>query len=164
MSRKYIAATAYFVMHVLVSTVGVIVLSGFLLFGAFSLLRIFNPSISTVVARHLLTEVPLFPVQIVVGALLGFFVGRYMSRTVLKALLCVPVFLLICGVLIGYREGVSLVSHFLGYGCTVAGRCFDQFLITLPALTCLAYACGASIKHIRPASSLKQRFSAGQRA
>jgi hypothetical protein len=144
--RNNFAITGLCAMHILISTIGVVILSGFVVFAALASLRIFGLSFSAVFARHLLTEIPLFPVQALIGALVGFCLGRYVSRGVINVLLCIPVLCLACGVIMGYERGVPFASYFFGYGCTAANRCFDQFLITLPAVTSVAYVCGIAVR------------------
>ena len=145
MERRYLAGAMHFVVNAVISTIGSIVLSGILVFELISLLHHMDPAIAGNEASRLLTEVPLFPIQAVISLLLGFFVGRHVSPTTLRALLLIPLFLFIAAAVMSYREGFPFVQHFLGYGCGPQNRCFDQFVTTLPAITTLSYVFGASV-------------------
>lgn len=136
----------FFVLHQFLSTIGVIVLSATMVYAMSALLRLICP---TPRASLLLTEVPGFPVQDVVGIVLGFLMYRaFRVRSALWVWL-VPSLFLCLGMLVASDARTSIFSHFVGDACRPAEHCFDQVLFTLPFLTSAGYAIGAAIARKR---------------
>jgi hypothetical protein len=65
-----------FITHLLCSTLGVAIAAGFLTFFVYGIIHIWNPLFTSRFASYTLTEVPGFPVQIVVGGLIGYVMGE----------------------------------------------------------------------------------------
>lgn len=138
-------ALIIFVGQVLVSTIGVAVLTAFLTFSSYSMMHSWNHTISTRGASRLLTEVPGFPVQVLVALMTGFLIAKH-TRSRLAAWAWIVPALAICGAFIWEpRTDASILSHYFGYGCTPMNRCFDQFLFTLPLEAAVSYALGATL-------------------
>jgi len=74
-----------FPLHQIISTVGVLILAGFLTFATSSSSR----------ARWILTETPYFPVQIGLAFLIGFVLQRYLHHRVMQWVWVLP-FLILC--------------------------------------------------------------------
>lgn len=138
--------------HLVISTLGVIMATGLLTYFVVAVLQLFGLAVPISLASHLLTEMPLFPLQALVGLVIGSCTGMRISRHGIYAVLSVSVLCFGSGFFI-HRSGVGYLSYFLGYGCTVTRGCFDQFLITLPAVTSLSYLCGVYLRRIRSTGS-----------
>lgn len=134
--------------HLLLSTIGVIIVSGFLIFFLYSLIHIWNPSFTPKRASSTLTELPGFPVQTALDLLAGFFLSRYMQCKVMMWTWVLPLTSLCIALFFAPKNGSSVFAHFIGSGCSPANRCFDQLLFTLPCFTAAAYAFGARIGQI----------------
>lgn len=133
------------VVHQLISTIGVIILSALLTFLLYSVFRLIAPSFTTSGASWILTEVPGFPVQIAFGLIVGFVLGRYTRHRIMTRVWILPLTILCFAALFVPKVDSSLFSHFFGGGCSPSNRCFDQLLFTLPCVASAAYASGAKL-------------------
>jgi len=102
------------------------------------------------------SETPYFPVQIVFAVIIGWLLGRSLPHKSVLWVWVIPLAVM-CYVFftahmplaeeqsIFVRHGFvqSRLSHFFGWGCRPAARCFDQVLFTLPFYSSLAYSVGA---------------------
>ena len=87
--RQNAVDALYFVGHVALSTLGVGFVAAVMTYSVVFSLHLFFPSLTTRTVHWILTETPYFPVQIVVGLLWGFQLGRrYQHRVMLWILDC----------------------------------------------------------------------------
>jgi hypothetical protein len=134
-----------FAFHQLMSTIGIAVISGVLCFFIVRSLHMVSPSLTAMRASWLLTEVPGFPVQVLVGVVLGFLLERATrSRSALWVWI-IPSLFLCFGAVIVVHPASSTLAHLFGSGCKPAAHCFDQLLFTLPFLASLGYTAGAAL-------------------
>ena len=146
---RHLRRVLLFALHQLISTIGVIVLSGVLCFDVFALLHVANPLLNATRASWLLTEVPGFPVQILIGLLIGFLSAKVTRSRSLLLVWIVPLLFLCFGALIVVRSTPSILSYLFGSTCKPAEHCFDQLLFTLPFLASLGYTAGATLARSR---------------
>jgi hypothetical protein len=140
--------------HQLMGTVGVVVLAAFMTFSFCSLAGQWSSWFSSRRASWMLTEVPGFPVQILVGINAGVLLGRHLGGRASRWVWVLPTVSL-CLAMYSFRVRVwsvilhagteSVFSYFFGYGCRVSDRCFDQLLTTLPFLSSSGYAVGTIV-------------------
>jgi hypothetical protein len=131
-----------FPLHQIVSTVGILILSGLITFA------ITTPSR----ARWILTETHYFPVQIGLAFFVGFILHYYLHHRVMEWVWVLP-FLFLCvffclGVKILSFDESSLpvgkrVDLYFGRSCRPEDRCFVQLAITLPFYTATSYSLAA---------------------
>jgi hypothetical protein len=102
-----------------------------------------------------LTGTPYFPVQIFLGLLVGFMVGRHLRHRAMLWVWAIPLAFL-CYAFIAvptftpdltppeYQAGVgeSRLSHYFGWGCQPKNHCIDQTWATLPFYIALSYSLG----------------------
>lgn len=132
--------------HFAICMVGVIILSNLLIPSLYSLAHIWYPSVSSRQVHWILTEVHGFPVQAVVGLILGFVLAKYMRRKSMVWIWILPLAFLCIAILLSPRYYSSIFDHFFGSGCTPAGHCFDQLALTLPLVASAAYSLGAKLR------------------
>jgi hypothetical protein len=133
----------FFVLHQLISTIGVVAISGVLCFSFVAILHTWYPSLTSRQASWLLTEVPGFPFQILTGLVAGFLLARITRTRSVLLVWIVPLLFLCFGALIVVHPTSSTLAHLFGDACGPADHCFDQILFTLPFLASLAYTVGA---------------------
>jgi len=148
----HLKAFASFVAHQCMSTIGIIVISAFQAFSVCSLIHPLNASVGSKQASWILTEVPGFPIQVLVGFTSGLVLARKRrhNRT-MQWVWILPLAFLCFGVLtflrsssvISVTSSSSIISHFFGRGCELKEHCLDQIGFTLPFLASSAYAIGA---------------------
>ncbi len=144
-----------FVMHQAIATQGVIWLT---VLGAFllrqSITDLHEPWRDSAFMRGmplLLTNTPYFPIQIVVGAYLGwkgfhrwrhrsmFWVWILPGAVLAYAVTAIPSFSPW-----SYSPGdTGWLSHYFGWGCQADYRCYDQMTFTQPFYTSVGYSLGA---------------------
>jgi len=137
-------------LHLIVSTVGVILLAALSAFTLTSVLHPIFPTIGSRTASWILTETPYFPVQIVTGLLLGFQLGRRYDHAVMLWTWVVPASLISLLILFAplspvVVSGVAItpIQHFLGSACLPQNHCFEQVGFTLLLYAAGAYSVGA---------------------
>jgi hypothetical protein len=142
-SKTVRRAIARSTLHLLLGTIGIVLLSDVLIGTENSLAQIWNVSVTYKQASWLLTEIPGFPVQAAVGLLLGFVLGKYLKRRYMIWTWVLP-FVFTCLILaISPFHGSSIFVHFFGTGCSPRNHCFDQFVVALPLIASSAYSLGA---------------------
>jgi hypothetical protein len=159
MSGSRLKGVLVFVLHQLIGTWGVAVAAVPLAFISFGILHPLNPRLFVAHNAHvLLTELPYFPMQIVLGLWTGWaFSRRFHHRSMLwvwvlpflilcYAVIAVPTLapdLIIKSVIEQSAGSQSPLSHYFGSGCSVKNRCVDQLLITMPFYVSVSYSLGA---------------------
>jgi hypothetical protein len=134
--------------HLLISTIGVIVLAHLLTFLLFKLAYSFHLPATIEQLHWTLTGIPGFPVQAVVGLFVGFVLAKYMRRRVMIWIWLLPLMFLCLGILFSVGDYPSVWDHFFGYGCSPKNRCFDQVGLTLPLVASAAYSLGAKLRRV----------------
>jgi hypothetical protein len=159
----WIKSPLTFVGHQIVGTEGVVWLTAL---GAFLLKRtiasVHEAWADSALMRgmHLIrTNTPFFPIQIAVGAYLGWkLYGRWGHRSMFwvwilpgivltYALIAIPTF----SPWSSSSADTGALSHYLGWGCQADNRCYDQLTFTQPFYASVAYSLGALLA--RKASS-----------
>lgn len=136
-----------FLLHQLISTIGVIVFSGVSVFGLIGLLRMLVPTAPR--ASWILTEMPGFPVQFLIGIGLGSVLGKSLRSRSAVWVWILPLVFLVFGLFIVSHPESSSFGHLIGTNCRPSERCFDQLLFTLPFVAALGYAAGVLLKAIQ---------------
>ena len=150
--------TLLFLLHVIVGTIGVSVEASLLRYSVVASL----PSL-TRTAEWISLETPYFPIQILVGLLCGFLLGRRFKHRVMLWIwtvpaLCIVVMILFVPLRPVIVSGVELTKteHFFGWGCLPRNHCFYQMPITLMLYAALAYSVGAFAARRLPSPSKPQ--------
>ena len=147
----------HFLGHLALSTLGVVgVAAPVLTYSVVLSLHPFFPSLATRTVHWILTETPFFPVQIVVGLLWGFQLGRRYQHRVMVWTWVVPALAIISLILfVPLRSvlvsGVELTKaeHFFGWGCLPQNHCFD-WPLTVALYAAAAYSIGAFAARMLP--------------
>src|ERR1700730_3624757 len=147
-ARESAMNVLHFLGHLLTSTFGVGVAAAVLTYAVVLPLHQFFPSLGTRTVHWILTETPYFPVQIVVGLLWGFQLGRrYRHRVMLWTwvvpALAIAFFILFVPfppVLISGVE-ITKTEHFFGRECLPQNHCFE-WVLTLLLYAVAAYSLG----------------------
>lgn len=122
-----------FPLHQLLSTVGVLILAGFLTFATLSPSR----------ARWILTGTPYFPVQIVIAFFIGFVFQHYLRHRVMEWVWVLPFLILCVSVALTPLPLVGRFDRYFGWGCRPELHCFVQLAATLPFYTTASYSLAA---------------------
>ena len=120
-------------LHQITSTLGVLLLAGFVTFSTFSVSR----------ARWILTETPYFPVQIGLAFVVGFVVQYYWRHWVMLWVWLVPLLVLLVSFILTPLPFVGRVERYFGWACRPEFRCFAQLAVTLPFYAATSYSFGA---------------------
>jgi hypothetical protein len=123
---------------------------------SFKLLYLLGHTYSKRNFYSVVSETPYFPVQIVFALILGWLLGRSLRHksvfwvwVIPLAVMCYVFFTAHMplaeekSIFVSHGFVQSRLSHFFGWGCRPAARCFDQVLFTLPFYSSLAYSAGA---------------------
>jgi hypothetical protein len=148
----------HFLGYLALSTLGVVgVAAPVLTYSVVLSLHLFFPSLSTRTVHWILTETPYFPVQIVVGLLWGFQLGRCYQHRVMLWIWIVPALGIILLIQFAHLSvvvvsGVLLTKteHFFGWSCLPQNHCYDQTGFTLPLYAAAAYSIGAFAARMLP--------------
>jgi hypothetical protein len=153
--RYWIKSGLVFVGHQILGTEGVVWLTAL---GAFLLKRSIAglhegwADSSPMRGMHwILTNSPFFPVQIALGAYLGWKLYRRWGHRSMLWVWILP------GALLAYAiiaiptfspwstssADTGPLSHYLGWGCQADNRCYDQLTFTQPFYSSVAYSFGA---------------------
>jgi hypothetical protein len=146
----------YFLGHLALSTLGVGVVAAVLTYSVVLSLHPFFSSLDTRTVHWILTETPYFPVQIVVGLLWGFQLGRRYQHRVMLWTWVVPTLAIISLILFVplpsvVVSGVELTKaeHFFGRGCLPQNHCFE-WALTVLLYAATAYSTGAFAARMLP--------------
>ena len=152
-----------FLIHLLVAAIGVPVAASVLRYSILFFLEQFYPSLSLRVGRQMhwiLLQTPYFPVQIIIGLVWGFQLGRHFRHRVMLWTWTVPAVTIALLILFApFRPvivsgvEISKVQHFFGWSCLPQNHCFEQVALTLPLYSASAYSLGAFLARIVPLSS-----------
>jgi hypothetical protein len=154
-AREHAMNVVYFLGHLIVSTFGVVIVASILRYSIVISLREFFPSLSPRIGEWILMETPYFPVQILIGLLWGYKLGRRYGHNVMLWTWVVPA--LGIALLIRFAQlsavvvsGVELTrtQHFFGWGCLPQNHCYDQTGYTLLLYAAAAYSLGALLARV----------------
>lgn len=149
-----------FLVHLTAGTLGVIITAAVMTYSVVLSLHVFFPSLGLRNVHWILTETPYFPVQIAVGLLWGFQLGRRYGHQVMLWTWTAPA--LTIALLIVFApfrpvivSGVEITKagRFFGWGCLPQNHCFEQVGFTLPFYSASAYSLGAFFARLIPAPS-----------
>lgn len=151
----------YFLGHLALSTLGVVLVAAVLTYSVVLSLHPFFPSLGTRTVHWILTETPYFPVQIVVGLLWGFQLGRRYQHRIMFWTWVVPALAIVSLILFVplpsvVVSGVELTKteHFFGSGCLPQNHCFEWSLTVL-FYAAAAYSIGAFAARLLPRHALQ---------
>jgi hypothetical protein len=156
-----------FLLHLMLSTVGVPVMASVLRYSFVVPLHQLVPSVSLRTGHWILLQTPYFPVQIAMGLLLGFQLGRrYRHRVMLWTwtVPCIALALLI--LFVPFRpivvDGIEItkIQRFFGWSCLPQNHCFEQVGSTMPFYAAGAYSLGAFFARVIPGSNIPGSNSA----
>ncbi len=144
--------TIIFLMHQLISTVGVLAFASLLGTMSYEMLGQIGLPIRMRFVHWILTETPYFPVQIALGFFWGCLFGYRFKQKSMVWVWIIP------GLLLGYAVvavrtltpdltsvlgySANPLSHYFGWGCQPKNRCLDQILVTAPFYSATAYSIG----------------------
>jgi hypothetical protein len=154
-AREYLIAVVCFFGHFIVGAIGVPVMASVLRYSILLFLHEFDPSLSIRAGQWMqwiLMETPYFPVQIFIGLLWGFQLGRRYEHKVMLWTWTVPALTIALIVLfapfppvvVGGVE-ITKAEHFFGWACLPQNHCFEQVGLTLPLYASASYSVGAFI-------------------
>jgi hypothetical protein len=153
-----------FLVHLIASTLGVTVTAAVVAYSVVLTLHPIVPSIGSRTVHWILTETPYFPVQILVGSLLGFQLGhRYGHRVMLctwfMPALGVALLVLFAPLPPVVVSGVEITkaAHFFGWACLPQNHWFEQVGFTLLLYAAIAYSMGAFLARVIRLSSRTEK-------
>jgi hypothetical protein len=156
-----IKAVLFFFMHQVIGTLGVAIAAATLTFFSLEILRPMNPHLFTSHnASWLLTELPYYPMQIIVGLWTGWLLSRRWPRPSMLYVWVLPLaFLCYAFVAVptltpdfvteAFQAGIgqSRVAHYFGWGCSPVNHCVDRGVVTMPFYASVSYSIGAPFAH-----------------
>lgn len=103
-------------------------------------------------AHWILTETPFFPIQILLGLVVGFWLSRRFGHRVMLWTWTVPALVLIAAILFlppDFSSGeLTHGERFFGWSCLPQNHCIDQLVVTMPFYSAVAYSVGAFVARI----------------
>ena len=152
--RKPVQGTLLFVFHQYFSTSGIIILAASLTAYIFDLLRLFRKPLPSTTMYWMLTGTPYYPIQISLGLLLGWLIGRRVQYRAMVWVWVLPFAYLSLALIVSAQwippGGESRWKHYFGWGCGGMHPCFDQAAITLLFYAAAAYSVGALLARKMP--------------
>ena len=152
--KSWLGVVLIYPIHLAVATVGVLLVADILTSVVFEVVYRLGGTIAFT-PNWILSGTPFFPVQIIVGMLLGAAVGRVSKNNVAIWVWVVPLAVLAAALTfislwVTFPRPIEAsfatrLSHFFGWGCQARLRCFDQLGITGPFYCSAAYSLGALI-------------------
>jgi hypothetical protein len=152
-----------FILHQYIGTVGVDIFAGFLVAYCFDVLGLFGMHFPSKIIFSILTGTPYYPVQIGLGLLLGWSIGRRVQHKAMLWVWVLPLTYLVYALIAiptlvpqwippKYQAGVgeSRFRHYFGWGCGGVHPCFDQNAITVLFYIAAAYSIGALLARTVP--------------
>lgn len=155
-TKSPIKSVLTFSLHEFIGMYGISFTAPLLLSLAFKLMFLFGHGYPQKTFYSIVSELPYFPVQIIVAFILGWLLGRVLLHRSMVWVWVLPLAILCyfvatasvlnpTSVFASPGAGQSRFSHYFGWGCRPANRCLDQLLITMPFYSSLAYSLGAAL-------------------
>lgn len=146
-----------FLIHQVVSTLGVVMLSAMSWYGTVELLKLVQVNLTTQATTSVLLGLPGFPFQGAAGFVLGFGLAR---RVRVKSVVFVSILPLLWFCLGAFTVAPnSKLAYLIGEGCKPTRGCFYQVLFTLPLVASVLYTLGAVVSRCFLRSSPERRSS-----
>lgn len=149
-----------FLVHLTISTFGVPVAASILRYSIVIPLHELTPAVSLHTGHWILLQTPYFPVQIGLGLLWGFLLGRrYRHRVMLWTWVVPAISLALVILFVPFTpvevSGIELAKFdlFFGWGCLPQNFCLEQVAFTMPFYAACAYSLGAFLAQIFPAQN-----------
>jgi len=159
-----VGSLAWFGVHQFIGTYGIVFFTPYVLASAFDFLRLFGKQYPSNLMYFVLTGTPFFPLQILLGLILGWLIGRHFRHRAMTLVWVIPALVLLYAIVAvptftpnitpdEYQAGIgqSRFVHYFGWGCQPVHRCLDQATVTLPFYVAMAYSIGALLVRITPA-------------
>jgi hypothetical protein len=124
-----------FIAHQILSTIAMPMFAAFLAFLVMSPNR----------ARWTLTEIPYFPIQIVVALLTAFVIGQFANHYLMRWVWIIPTLILLSSIGLSSLPLPARLDYFFGYGCRPENRCVGQLIFTLPFYSAVSYSMGGRL-------------------
>jgi hypothetical protein len=134
---------AGFLMHQVVSTLGVVVLSAMSWYGTVELLKLGRVNVTAQVTTSVLLGTPGFPFQGASGFVLGFALARRLPAKSAVFVWILPLLWFGFGALA--VAPTAELAYLIGGGCNVNRGCFHQVSFTLPLIASVSYTLGAAV-------------------
>lgn len=154
-------ALLIFLMHQLISTLGIAMLVVFFAYSLLDTLRGLHWQYAQSIWYQIFAYRPYFPVQIVAGFNFGWLLARRLGHramiwvwvlpalTLGYALVAIPTLTPdLTSTLLWSGANQSWLTHYFGWGCRLRDNCFDQVLITQPFYIATAYSIGAKLASV----------------
>jgi hypothetical protein len=152
LGKSLLKSVLIFLSHQIISTLGVLVFASLLGTTVFEILSQVGIPLQMRSVQWALTETPYFPVQIGLGFLWGWLIGRRFRQESIVWVWVIPG-LILCYAVIAVRtitpnltsvlgQSADPLSHYFGWGCQPKNRCLDQILVTMPFYSAIAYSMG----------------------
>jgi hypothetical protein len=156
--RKLGQHVLFFALHQYIGTVGIIILATYLTAYVFDLFHFLGKPLPSKTMYWILTGTPYYPVQIGLGLLLGWLIGRRVEHRAMLWVWILPLAYLTYAVIAiptlvpnlippAYQAGIgeSRWKHYFGWGCGEVHPCFDQAAFTVLFYAAAAYSIGALV-------------------
>ena len=135
-----------FALHQLFCPYVLLALSAFLTATAMSLVHVFGAPATMRTVHWVLTETPFFPVQIAIGLISGFVIGRFCRIPFTTRMWVIPCLVLVAALVSKpLQSGQARLDHFFGWGGLPPHRQYDEVAITLPFYIAAAYSVAAEL-------------------
>lgn len=134
---------AGFLVHQVVSTIGVVVLSGMSWYGTVELLRLGRANVTSEVTTSVLLGTPGFPFQAASGFVLGFTLARRLPAKAAVLVWILPFLWFGFGALA--VAPTSKLTYLVGGSCNPNRGCFYQLSFALPLIVSVAYTVGVVV-------------------
>jgi len=164
--RRSSQGVLLFILHQFIGTLGIDMFAGFLLGYGFDVLQLFGKRFPQHTMSWILTGTPYYPVQIGLGLLLGWLIGRRVQHRAMLWIWILPSAYLTYALIAiptlvpqwlppKYQAGIgeSRFKHYFGWGCGGVHPCFDQNAITVLFYIAAAYSIGALLARKVPQPS-----------
>ena len=151
-----IRAALIFLAHQLIGTFGIGVFAPVLAYSLLDLLRLLNRQYPVDLWYRVFAFRPYYPIQVALGIYFGWLLSHRLRHRSMIWTWVLPTIILVYAVsaiptltpevtstMLWAGVNQSRWSHYFGWGCRLADRCFDQALTTQPFYTSVAYSLGA---------------------
>ena len=132
-----------FLVHQVISTLGVMMLSAMSWYGTVELLKLLRLNVTVQATTFVLLGIPGFPFQGAAGFVLGFGLARRIRTKSVIFVWILPLLWFSFGALAVAPS--SRLAYLVGAGCKVSRGCFYQVSFTLPLVTAALYTLGAVV-------------------